>query len=153
MCLSAVALSVPAHADKQAYCQAYARDFADGIAKDKAGWDHKFQIALDNCMGPKVGKQEAAAPVVAPAPAAKPKAVAVAAKPPVVAPAVNPAQEQAKAEEPAAKPAEAEKLTPGTEAFNDYCAKKYTSFDPKSGMYLSHTGVKRRCLVTKDFRG
>ena len=42
----------------------------------------------------------------------------VAAKPPVAEPAVNPAQEPAKAEVTAAKPAESGKLTPGTEAFN-----------------------------------
>lgn len=158
LCLSLAALSAPAHADRQAYCQAYARDFADQIAKDKAGWDHKFQIAMENCMGPKADN---AAPATAPAP--KPKAVAIqspaaasnvktASAPKAAAvdtAPVPPAQETAKPEEKSAEG----KLEPGTEAWNAYCAKKYTSFDPATGKYKSLRGISRPCLVTKDFKG
>ncbi|MBG1231883.1 BA14K family protein [Aestuariivirga litoralis] len=150
VCVSLAALAAPAYADRQAYCQAYARDFADQAATDQATWDHKFQISLASCLQPKAVKAEA------PPPVPKPKAVEAKAVP-VKAPA-PPAQETAAPQdnataEPAAPKSASEKPLPGTEAFNDYCAKKYTSFDPKTGKYLSHNGVKRPCLVTKDFKG
>ncbi|MDE2385476.1 MAG: BA14K family protein [Alphaproteobacteria bacterium] len=141
-------LAVPAMADRAAYCQAYARDFADQRGTDKATWQHKYQIALDSCLAqgkPAVKAKEATPAAPAPVPAPKaveakapaPKPVPAAAKPPVAADAT----------------AEPAKLTPGTPEWNDYCAKKYTSFNAKTGMYLSHTGVQRHCLVTKDFKG
>jgi len=165
LCLSLAALSAPAYADRQAYCQAYARDFADQIAKDKAGWDHKFQIAMESCMGPKADTTPTAAPV--PAPKAKAKAAATDepaadTKPADAKPAkkavadkpadtpVPPAQEGAA---PTDKSADGEKLKPGSEAWNAYCAKKYTSFDPDTGKYKSLKGISRPCLVTKDFKG
>ena len=44
-------------------------------------------------------------------------------------------------------------LVVGSPEWNDYCAKKYTSFSAKTGMYMSHTGVSRHCIVTKDVKG
>ena len=41
------------------------------------------------------------------------------------------------------------KLEPGTEAWNEYCAAKYKSFNPDTGTYNSHTGKERRCTVTQ----
>ncbi|MEP6827818.1 MAG: hypothetical protein ABJA10_07065 [Aestuariivirga sp.] len=125
----------PALADKAAYCQAYARDFSDQTATDKATWQHKFQIALDACLA---GHKQVAksAPVKAVAPA----------KQAVAKPAPAP-------QEPVdVKPASAT-LVAGTPEWNDYCTKKYTSFSEKTGMYMSKTGVARKCLVTPDFKG
>ena len=125
MGLALGAFAGPALADKAAYCQAYARDFSDQATTDKTVWQHKFQIALDACLGQ--GKKIAKVQV-----AHKPVAVAAAPK--------------------VAKPA-ATTLVAGTPEWNSYCAKKYTSFDEKTGMYQSKTGVARKCLVTADFKG
>ena len=135
-------LATPALADKAAYCQAYARDFSDQTATDKATWQHKFQIALDACLA---GRKQVvkSAPVKAAVPAKQ-----VAAKP-------APAPQEPVDAKPAsadAKPASAT-LVAGTSEWNDYCTKKYTSFNVKTGMYLSNTGVARKCLVTPDFKG
>ena len=124
------AFAAPALADKAAYCQAYARDFSDQAATDKAMWQHKFQIALDACLSQ--GKQAAKAPA--------PKKVVTSKPTPKPEKSVD------------AKPASAT-LVAGTPEWNDYCTKKYTSFIPKTGMYLSKTGVARKCIVTPDFKG
>ena len=139
--------ATPAHADKAAYCQAYARDFSDQRATDKAQWQHKYQIALDACLGNGKKTTIATKPVTADKPAVATAAAQPAPKPPLVAKA---------AAEPTVKPASANalpNLVVGTPEWNDYCAKKYTSFSAKTGMYLSHTGASRHCLVTKDLRG
>ncbi len=128
-------LSAPALADKAAYCQAYAKDFSDQRTTDKVTWQHKYQIALDACLVSHKGILAKPTLVAAPPP-----------KPPV-----QKAEPVAKPVKPA--PAAATELAAGTPEWNDYCAKKYTSFNAKTGMYLSHTGVPRHCLVTPDFKG
>jgi hypothetical protein len=139
--------ATPALADKAAYCQAYARDFSDARATDKTEWQHKYDIALDACLGG--GKKPVApkaAEVAKPAPTKPPVVAAAAVQPQVAKPAPDaPVKPIAEADLP--------DLVVGTPAWNDYCAKKYTSFNVKTGMYLSHTGVSRHCLVTKDFKG
>ncbi len=40
-------------------------------------------------------------------------------------------------------------LEEGSEAWNEYCAAKYKSFNPDTGTYNSHSGKERRCLVTE----
>jgi BA14K-like protein len=151
--LTTVSFTSPARADKASYCQAYARDFSDQRATDKATWQHKYQIALDACLAS--NKPQAAAK---PAPVPVQPAVVKVAAPKIVPPQpqVAPPQEPLVAK-PVAQPgpviADSAKLLPGTPAWNDYCAKKYTSFNAKTGMYLSHTGAQRHCLVTKDFAG
>jgi hypothetical protein len=143
----------PAVADKAGYCQAYARDFSDSRATDKSEWQHKYDIALDACLagGTKAAAEQAPAQ---PAPGT-PKAVV--AKPVVKAPQpAKPAEAADQTPVPIVQPASESalpKLVVGSPEWNDYCAKKYTSFSAKTGMYLSHTGVSRRCLVTKDFKG
>lgn len=127
--------TAPAMADKAGYCQAYARDFSDQATTDKAEWQHKFQIALDACLGQ--SKKAAITPAVQ-TPVVQKRVVAAPA-PKVEKPVV-------------AKPASATLLA-GTPEWNSYCAKKYTSFDAKTGMYQSKTGVPRKCLVTSDFKG
>jgi hypothetical protein len=39
-------------------------------------------------------------------------------------------------------------LVPGSEAWNDYCAAKYTSFDRKTGLYTAKSGKQRTCVVS-----
>ena len=128
-------LATPALADKAAYCQAYARDFSDQAATDKATWQHKFQIALDACLA---GHKQAV------------KSAPIKAAPPSKQAAAKPTPTP---QEPVvAKPASAT-LMAGTSEWNNYCTKKYTSFSVKTGMYLSKTGVARKCIVTPDFKG
>ena len=139
----ALIASLPAQADRASYCQAYARDFSDQRATDKAQWQHKYEIALDACLAngksaSAVAKTVAmekpvAAAVVGKSRAAVPKAVAVDTVKPAVAAALP-------------------KLVDGSTEWNDYCAKKYTSFDAKTGMYLSHTGISRRCVVSPEVK-
>jgi BA14K-like protein len=134
----ALLLATPAHADRPAYCAAYARDFADVHGKDKTMWQHKYDIAFQACMGqatPQVTKPPSK-PMVARIPESakkiiKQKKLETA----VVAPEL---------------PKQTLKLKPGSEDWNTYCANKYTSFNPKTGNYLSKTGVERKCVVSPN---
>jgi hypothetical protein len=40
-------------------------------------------------------------------------------------------------------------LEEGSEAWNEYCATKYKSFNPDTGTYNSYNGKERRCVVTQ----
>lgn len=126
------AFAGPAMAAKADYCAAYARDFADAKASAKPLWQHKYDIALVACM-------------------AEPEKVANA-KP--VIPKVQPAKIQTAKTEPALvippEPVAVEKIAKPlakSAEWNDYCAKKYNSFNIKTGTYKSLTGVERKCLV------
>ncbi|MDE2444849.1 MAG: BA14K family protein [Alphaproteobacteria bacterium] len=126
-----------AHADASAYCAAYATDFANAQAKEKATWQHKYTIALEGCLS-------SANPVQP----AKPAAASPKPKPALQKPQV---QAQAQVSAPPPKPAAAIPIgrpAPGSKEWNDYCANKYTSFNPDTGMYRSYTGVDRKCLFT-----
>jgi BA14K-like protein len=121
-----VLIITPALADKPAYCAAYARDFADARAKDKVLWQHKYDITLQSCMGdpkPTIERVQAVA---------KKKPVAKIAEP-TPAPVVQIASPVA-----------------GSADWNIYCANKYTSFNPKTGTYMSKTGVERKCVVSAN---
>ena len=141
--------STPALADKAAYCKAYARDFADQSSPEQAQWQHKYQIAIDACLAkhsttqtkpvalrPKTKNVVTVSPAPKPVvveqtkPMSKPAVVATA-KPVVIAEANPPL------------------LIAGTPEWNDYCSKKYVSFNSKTGTYQSKTGVERKCIVTK----
>jgi BA14K-like protein len=41
-------------------------------------------------------------------------------------------------------------MVAGSDDWNIYCANKYTSFNPKTGTYMSKTGVERRCVVSAN---
>ncbi len=132
-------IAAPANANKADYCAAYARDFADARATDKALWQHKFDIAQASCMAP-----PKAAPVVrVQAPKPKPVVKEVVEIPPEPTPDPVPAPI---IEKPTKKLRLV--LEPGSAAWNVYCGKKYTSFNPVTGTYKSRTGVQRKCLVT-----
>ena len=156
--LALVALTLPARADVQGHCEAYAVDFASALAPDGPVRQHKYDIALAGCLAEyspaavaaatPVAKPAAAAPELqgaAPtgksqaAPAAEPETPA-AAKPEVTVAAAQPAS---------GKPEARNGLKPGSPEWKAYCASKYTSFDPGKGTYTSRTGVVRPCLVTR----
>jgi BA14K-like protein len=137
--VSLVALATPVLANKADYCAAYARDFADARSKDKPIWQHKYDIALAACNA-----EPQKAEVTKPAPVVKKPVIKVKA-PPAIVPPIPP--EPVVVEAPKIKPTKAEKLEAGSPAWNDYCSKKYTSFNVKTGTYTSKTGIERKCLV------
>ena len=47
------------------------------------------------------------------------------------------------------KPAAAAALQPGSGAWNAFCAKKYTSFDARTGTYTAKSGKRRPCVAGK----
>ena len=122
----------PAFATKADYCAAYARDFADIQTQDKTLWQHKYDIAKDECLA----EPKAAAQVIRIKSKSTPKTTSSIAVVPAE-PLSTPAPANAK-----------QKLEPGTDDWNNYCANKYTSFSAKTGTYTSHTGVERKCVVS-----
>ena len=127
-----VLLSTPASASSQTYCEMLAKDFADIRTTDVDLWQKSYRNAFNDCMN----QYTAAAPAVAP----KKKLQKQPAAPlgetqtsTVVAAVVKPKVE----------------LEEGSEAWNEYCAAKYKSFNPDTGTYNSHTGKERRCIVTQ----
>ena len=138
-----VVMTGVAHADQAGWCGAYARDFADALQiADKAAWQHKYDITLKACMENGKPDQVVAKPVVV-APTAKPVVAAVQ-KPKIVIPPKATVMPDA----PKPVDAKATKAVPGSPEWNDYCTKKYTSFDPTTGNYKSFKGVERKCLYT-----
>jgi hypothetical protein len=130
--LTAGILSTQATADSQNYCELFAKDFADGRTTDVDLWQKAYRNAFNDCMN----QYTAAAPVAAPKKALQKQAAV-------------PLSEPETSEEAAAVVKPKLKLEPGTEAWNEYCAAKYKSFNPDTGTYNSHTGKERRCTVTQ----
>ncbi len=124
--------ATPAWADKPAYCAAYATDFANARAKEKLLWQHKYDIALEACLQTE-----------------KIKAISDGPAPKILTPKVKKIVAEKSVPEPAAAPAvTATKLVVGSDDWKIYCANKYTSFNPKTGTYMSKTGVERKCTVS-----
>ena len=130
--LASFAFTVQASASSQTYCEMFAKDFADGRTTDVDLWQTSYRNAFNDCMN----QYTAAAPVAAPKKALQKQAAA-----PLATPETS--------EEAAAVVKPKLKLEPGTEAWNEYCAAKYKSFNPDTGTYNSHTGKERRCIVTQ----
>ena len=124
-----------AAASSQSYCEIFAKDFADGRTTDVDLWQKSYHNAFNDCMN----QYTAAAPVAA---AKKPlqQSTTVPLNPPETEVSVA----TVKAAE-VVKPV----LVPGSEAWNEYCAAKYVSFNPDTGTYNSRTGKERRCIVTQ----
>ena len=112
-----------AFADVQSYCEVYGQDFANGKTSDVDAWEAHFRNAFGDCM-------------IQYAADAK---VEVAAKKVVVVPARDSSRKK-----------RIPILTPGSIAWNNYCAAKYASFNPASGNYRSHAGKERPCLVPSN---
>ncbi len=130
--LASFAFAVQSSANSQAYCELFAKDFADGRTTDVDLWQISYRNAFNDCMN----QYTAAAPAAAPK-----KQLQKQASVPLAAPETS--------EKAAAVVKPKLKLEPGTEAWNEYCAAKYKSFSPDTGNYMSHTGKERRCLVTQ----
>ena len=125
-------LSTQAAANSQTYCEMFAKDFADGRTTDVDLWQKSYRNAFNDCMN----QYTAATPAAAPKKQLQKQATV-----PLAAPETS--------EEAAAVVKPKLKLEPGTEAWNEYCAAKYKSFNPDTGTYNSHTGKERRCTVTQ----
>jgi hypothetical protein len=161
VCCVAV-MSTPALANVDAYCEAYAIDFANGAETNDTLWQQRRDDARAACL-----LQYKDVPVVAKAKPKRVKPVTVTKK--VEMKAEPETQAKAKTEapvpklkklaskeaEPDVQPASVAKkpnIKEGTAAWYDYCARKYSSFSRKTGKYMSKTGVERKCLVTADFQ-
>lgn len=133
-------LASPASADVRSYCEAYARDVANGrvsggeilngkiagtMPETSPKWTEVNGKALAGCMT-QYGES-------------------------VDAPAET---DVASAEEPPPPPKKKKTaargtLTPGSKAWADYCDKKYASFDRRTGTYRSLKGQVRPCKVAR----
>ena len=127
-----------ANASKADYCSVYAHDFADSHSPDRALWQHKYEIAMTDCLNESTpstqvenGKMKVAIKTKKP----DQKIASVTTK---VVKSVQPTLDKTSAQN---------KLVPGSEAWNDYCTNKYASFNSKTGTYTSKTGVTRKCVV------
>ncbi len=136
-------LAVPASADVRTYCEAYARDVANGrvsggeilngkiagtMPETSPRWTEVNGKAMAGCMAQYGESADNSATA---------EVASVEATPPP-----PPPKKQKTA-------ANAVTLVPGSKAWNDYCDKKYSSFDRKTGMYRSLKGLARPCKVAK----
>ena len=138
-----------AMADSKSYCEIYAKDFASSQTSDVDEWQLTYRNSFVDCMSQyssdssePVFKKKVVETEVAPedAPAPAPVKVKAKAKTKTAVVQVRPPKAVAQAE-PIAK------LEPGSDAWNDYCDKKYSSFNRETGTYTSFTGKERRCVV------
>ena len=125
-------VSAPASASSQNYCEMFAKDFADTRTTDVDLWQISYRNAFNDCMN----QYTAAAPAAAPKKKLQKQAAA-------------PLNEQETSTQVAAVVKPKLTLEEGSEAWNEYCAAKYKSFNPDTGTYNSHSGKERRCLVTE----
>jgi hypothetical protein len=125
-------LSTQTSASSQNYCEMFAKDFADTRTTDVDLWQVSYRNAFNDCMN----QYTAVAPAAAPKKKLQKQAAA-------------PMNEQETSVEVAAVAKPKVELEPGSEAWNEYCAAKYKSFNPDTGTYNSHTGKERRCVVTQ----
>ena len=123
-------VSTQASASTQTYCEMLAKDFADTRTTDVDLWQKSYRNAFNDCMN----QYTAVAP-------AKKKLQTQAAAPIAES-------ETATAVAAVVKPKKLE-LEEGSEAWNEYCAAKYKSFNPDTGTYNSYNGKERRCVVTQ----
>jgi BA14K-like protein len=127
-----------AFASKADYCSVYAHDFADGHSQDKAVWQHKYEIAMTDCLGENSTVETVSTPKTKRVVKAKKIEQKVAAVQTKIVKQTQPTP---------ASSATQTKLQPGSEAWNNYCTNKYASFNAKTGTYTSKTGVNRKCVV------
>lgn len=140
-------MSGSAMAATQAYCELYAKDFADGRTSSVDHWQLLYRGAFDDCMLQYAATPDTAAPVAAQElpeaePVTEPEPVKAKPKPKITKVAARKTTATA-----AAKPSR-KSLIPGSEAWNDFCDRKYRSFNRQSGTYLSRNGKIRRCQAS-----
>lgn len=166
--LCGVALSwaaVPAQADVQSYCEAYARDQADERlsggailgAKPKltaAEWKERQKLAMADCLTlytpqpriePVTATPERLTEEPEPVPAKRITIVPLKQKPTVTPKpkqkAATPAQKKKSTDDPAA-------LIAGSPAWKNYCAAKHPSYNRETNTYTSLSGKQRPCRLT-----
>ena len=120
--------STPAFADVKSYCEVFSQDFASAKTSDVDEWQASFRSALGDCMA-----QYAADAKAEPPPKKSAEKVS---KKVVVVPATSFSRKK-----------RTPILEPGSNAWNEYCAAKYASFNKATGNYKSRTGKQRRCSV------
>jgi BA14K-like protein len=134
----AFAIAPHAFASKADYCSVYAHDFADGHSQEKAVWQHKYEIAMTDCLGENSTVETVRSP--------KTKTVVKVKK--IEQKVASVQTKTVKQTQPIpASSATQTKLQPGSEAWNNYCTNKYASFNTETGTYTSKTGVARKCVV------
>ena len=128
-----VLASTQASANSQTYCEMLAKDFADTRTTDVDLWQKSYRNAFNDCMNQYTA--------TAPAAPAKKKLQKQAATPIAESETSTAVAAVVKPKKPA--------LEEGSEAWNEYCATKYKSFNPDTGTYNSYNGKERRCVVTQ----
>jgi BA14K-like protein len=126
-------LSTHGSASSQNYCEMFAKDFADTRTTEVDLWQKSYRNAFNDCMN----QYTAVAPAAAPKKKLQKQAAAPLAE-----------SETATAVAAMVKPKKLV-LEEGSEAWNEYCAAKYKSFNPDTGTYNSYNGKERRCVVTQ----
>ena len=117
--------STQALADAQSYCALFGKDYADSKTLDVDQWQISYRNAFSSCMtqytsdAPDVSKRKGAEKVI---------------KKAVIAPDTS-------------RRKRTPLLAPGSVAWNEYCAAKYTSFNKVTGNYKSYSGKAKPCLV------
>jgi len=117
--------STQAFTNPQTYCELFGRDYADSKTLDVDQWQISYRNAFSSCMtqytsdAPDVSKRKGAEKVIK-------KAV------------ITPNTSRRK---------RTPLLAPGSVAWNEYCAAKYTSFNKVTGTYKSYSGKAKPCLV------
>lgn len=120
----------PVYADVQSYCAAYGADIADMRLTGES--------ILNATAAPQLTEAQRASAAEAAtrdcldrfAPQVKAQAP-LKAKPAAISPTASPAPQ------------------PGSAEWNAICARKYTSFDAKTGTYTAKSGKKRPCVADK----
>lgn len=123
-----------AQADVQSYCEDYARDMASNRMTGSA--------ILTGKRTPVSTEQWSAAN-------AEILADCIATFEPVAQAAARPARRRI-ASAASVSPSQDDQLKRGSEAWNDYCAKKYVSFNRETGLYTGQSGKQRPCVVSKN---
>jgi hypothetical protein len=108
----------------QTYCELFSKDFADSRTLDVDQWQIGYRNAFSSCMMQYTDggtERDVAGKAI--------KKVAAA-----------PARDSTRRKRTPL-------LAPGSLAWNEYCASKYTSFDKATGTYKSYSGKAKPCLV------
>ena len=107
-------------ASPKSYCELFGRDYADSKTTDVDLWQISYRNAFTSCM----------TQYQSPDPAAEKKRAKK------VIQIADTAREKRKP-----------LLAPGSIAWNEYCASKYTSYNKVTGTYKSYSGKAKPCLV------
>ena len=120
-------LSTPAFTNPQTYCELFGKDYADSRTLDVDQWQIGYRNAFSSCMTQYIS----AAPDIP-----KRKSAEKVSKKVIFTPAKDTTRRK-----------RTPLLAPGSVAWNEYCAAKYTSYNKATGTYKSYSGKAKPCLV------